>query len=53
MSGCKIHVEDLPGLFTFSLFIISTKKGQFQNLNFPPNVLKFLKLCLETGSCFA
>lgn len=27
MSGCKSHIEDLPGLLTFTLVIMSMKKG--------------------------
>lgn len=52
MSGCKTHVEELPGLFTFNLLVISVKKGKFKIWIFPLHVVKFLKLCLETGNSF-
>lgn len=64
MSGCNLmsstHVEDLPGLFTFNLFVISVKKRQLQNLNFPPSCSQVSQVmfgnrklfCIKVRLCF-
>lgn len=52
MSGYTTHVDDLPGLFTFNLSVISVKKGQFQNLNFPPSCSQVSQVMFRNRKLF-
>lgn len=59
MSGCKSHMEGLSGLFTFTLVIMSVKRGWFQNLTSPPNPCSQVSqvrnrklFCIKVRLCF-